>query len=739
MKNRMILVSNRLPVTAELNKNNQRFILKKSSGGLVTGLREIHNDPGCLWVGHCGLFQEDSRYQSLKAKLSEERLIAVDLPKSEYEDFYCGASNNEIWPLFHYFPDYIESAANNWPAYEYINQEFAKKILSLTKPGDQIWVHDYQLMYLPALLRNANPELSIAYFHHIPFPSFELFRILQARTAILTGLLGADLIGFHTYDYVRHFIQSVTRLLGNSAKLDEILYQNRRIKVIAQPLGVDIKSIKKSITKNHQQQTVLQLAREIGNRTVLLGIDRLDYTKGLPQRLMAFRQLLHQFPEHIGKVILIQICVPTRSDILRYIHLRAEVEQLVGQINGEFGAPGYTPVQYLYRSFNENEIMAFYRLARIAIVTPLRDGLNLVCKEYVAVREDEDGILILSEMAGAAAEMGEALLINPYDINQFTQALHQGLTMDVKERHQRLAKLRARIIKNDNIFWLQNFIQNWQATVKRNHTHSVLLQVQGFNNLINRIEPTKRCFIFLDYEVTLAPGSSQFDQSTPSLENVELIDQLASIEQLEFTLLTHRSRDFCNDYFVDLPINIIAEQGTLIQLYRDRIWQTPLETEEFSVIKDKIMDLLQVYTQQVPGAYIEAKQFSLTWHYQQCEPIFGEARARELVAAIAQLLENTLFGAFHHNKMLSIRPLITNKGYAVGKILQHQQYNTAQDTLFTLGNDETDETMYQISPQNNIAIHVGAPNLFAKYHLNSVTDVHTFLKKMIATARAKTY
>lgn len=713
-KNRIILVSNRLPMTASEQDNGQ-FKINKSSGGLVAGLREIHQGETCIWVGHSGIYASDPGYAALKLQLAQERLISVDLNKADYETYYNGACNNEIWPLFHYFPGAIEPDPQNWRAYATVNQAFAQSILAIAKPGDKIWVHDYQLMLLPALLRQANPDLTIAYFHHIPFPSSELFRILQTRTEILAGLLGADLIGFHTYDYVRHFLTSSARILGCSSHLDEILYQGRRIKIVAQPLGVDVKMIKQSSGNYIEQADVMQLAHEIGNRTVLLGIDRLDYTKGIPERLLAYRQLLQQHPEHIGNITFIQICVPTRTHIQRYMDLRNRVEQLVGQINGEFGAPGYAPVQYLYRSFSQDEIIAFYKLARVAIVTPLRDGLNLVCKEYVAARDDDDGVLILSEMAGAAAEMGEALLINPYDINQFTQTLQTALTMNAAERHRRLVQLRQRIIEFDNIAWLKAFLQHWDEAVARNHLHSSPLRHTAYAELIKKVAVVKRCFIFLNcIQSPLDP---------------QLLRELSTTDRIELTLITNQSKDFCSEHFKLIPLNIIAEQGSFIQYKHETVWQAPYGVDEFAATAPEIIRLFTRAVQSIPGTYIEHKPFSITWDYQNADKVFGSTQARDLSAAISQLLENTLFGVYHHNHMLEVRPLIANQGYAIEQILRHFDCQP-EDLLLTIGDNASDAEMYKLRPQQNIGIHVGGPHLFAKYHLRSPADLQQLLQKI---------
>ncbi len=725
-KKRMILVSNRLPMTSEKQADGQ-FIIQSSTGGLVAGLREIHQSEQSVWVGYSGVASSDPGYQSLKKQLATNRLISVDLDEDEYKAYYNGASNNIIWPLFHYFPGAIHPSGEDWQAYENVNLKFAKAILAIAQPDDQIWVHDYQLMRLPALLRQANPDFSIAYFHHIPFPSSELFRILKPRREMLQGLLGADIIGFHTYDYVRHFLTTVTRILGCHTHLDEILYHGRRVKVVAQPLGVDVQMIQRESENASGQKDVMKLAYQIGNCTVLLGLDRLDYTKGIPERLMAFRQLLKQYPQYIGKVTYIQISVPSRTNIQSYSDLRATVERLIGQINGEFGAPGYTPIQYLYRSFTKDEIIAFYKLARIAIVTPLRDGLNLVCKEYVAARDDDDGVLILSEMAGAAAEMGEALLVNPYDVDSFAKTIHLGLTMSAAERHQRMVKLRQRIIEFDNIAWLRAFTKNWEEAVKRNHIHSLPLNASIQTQLIKNIGSAQRCFIFIDYDNSLNPIDNRPENITPNADCLNLLSELGKKTKIELILMTDRTIEFCRTFFNELPLHIVAEHGALIRINKgSKNWQPLLSAEEFSTIEKDILRLLESYTHHIPGTYVEQKQFSIVWHYRQAESLFANAQARDLSTALGQLLENTPFIVNNEKKMLIIRHVLVNKGYALEKMLHELEFKP-EDLLITIGNDESDEDMYKMHLQQNFAIHIGSSNLFAKYHLPSSEETQQLL------------
>ncbi len=555
---RLILVSNRLPVTC-VKLKAKGFKLNTSSGGLVAGLREIHQAKEVLWLGHAGINPCEEDFADLKDQLEKERLIPVNIHKKEYESFYKGICNNVIWPLFHYFPNKMHYKNKDWNSYQSVNQKFSQKILEIARPGDKIWVHDYQLMLLPALLRQGNPNLSIAYFHHIPFPSADLFRILSSRGEILRGLLGADIIGFHTYDYVSHFLNSVIRILGNHSHIDEILHEGRRVKVVANPLGVDVNMIPKKSEDIKLNKNIKSLYDQIGDRKVILGIDRLDYTKGIIERLNAFREFLKKYPEYIGKVTFIQISVPTRMELKSYCQLRKKVERIVGQINGEYGFPGYIPIQYFYRSFSKDEIINFYKIASIALVTPLRDGLNLVAKEYIAARDDNDGVLILSEMTGAATEMGEALLINPYDINGFAETIHKGIIMSADERGQRMTILRKRIIEHNNLVWKSTFIKSWEEIVEKNHKYSQPLSGNLQSQIINEISCADRCFIFLGSDNTIIPHIHFQQNMRPSDECHQLLKELSQKKNIELTLITDKTRKFCDSVFSGLRLNLVRK------------------------------------------------------------------------------------------------------------------------------------------------------------------------------------
>ena len=714
---RLIIVSNRLPVT--IQKIDDKITLQKSVGGLVAGFGEIYQQPSTLWLGHCGIFSKNPAYPEIKRKLADDHLIAVDLSEKIYKLYYNGVCNKLIWPLFHYFPENIHIVPKETDAYIEVNELFCKTISEIIQPNDKVWVQDYQLMLLPNLLRKAHPNLSIAYFHHIPFPSSEIFKIIQPRINILEGLLGADVIGFHTFNYVRHFFTSVNRILGCPNHLDEINFENRRVKVVVCPLGVDVNMIGECV--NSESKKVKSLMKKIGNHIVFLGIDRLDYTKGIPERLEAFRHFLKKYPQYIGKIIFIQICVPTRTEIASYRKLRVQVERLVGQINGEFGDTEYAPIQYLYRSFTRDEIIAFYKIANVAIVTPLRDGLNLVCKEYVAAQSNDDGVLVLSEMAGAAAEMGEALLVNPYDTEAFAEVLNQALNMDPLERKTRMHKLRERIIHYNNVDWMNDFINHWDGATKRAHSQSSLLQTFLQDQLLAAIKKSNRCFIFLSNENELEQLFSANSELSHCLVNNY------SKNKFEITLVSSQTKEWCNEHFGNQPAHLIAEHGALIKYqHEDDQWQVQAGVDEFLSIQNNITPLLEIYSQNIPGAYIEKKDFSMIWHFGNAEKDLAASRARDLSAVLAQLLENTHFSLYLGYNSLEIRHVIANKGHAIKQILKKLNWQ-ADDLLITIGSNTTDEDMYQAHPQHNNAIHVGGANFHAKYHLASIAEARSLL------------
>lgn len=464
---RLLIVSTRLPVT--LTTDDSGTVVVPSVGGLATGLRGPHERSGGVWIGWPGQAApaDVGRREEIARLLAQHRTAPVWLTQSEVTRFYEGAANGVIWPLFHYLIDQLPLRVEQWDAYEAANARFADAVVAHYRPGDRIWVHDYQLMLLPALLRARLPAAArIGFFLHIPFPCSEVFATLPPREAVLRGLLGADLVGFHTAAYARHFAASVERVLHLPATPDAVEMDGRRARIGVFPMGVDAADIEARAQQPEVTAEAATLAPVApaddaapdGDVALFVGVDRLDYTKGIPRRLLAFETLLERHPELHERVRLIQVAVPSRTGVRAYQKFRNQVDALVGRINGAFGTPRWTPVHYLYRSIPDAQLLALYRAARVMLVTPVRDGMNLVAKEFVACRADEDGVLVLSEFVGAAAELTDALCVNPYDVSATAHTYHRALVMSRDERRTRMRSLRARVRSYDVHAWADAFL-----------------------------------------------------------------------------------------------------------------------------------------------------------------------------------------------------------------------------------------------------------------------------------------
>ncbi|MEM7110587.1 MAG: bifunctional alpha,alpha-trehalose-phosphate synthase (UDP-forming)/trehalose-phosphatase, partial [Bacteroidota bacterium] len=415
---RTIIVSNRLPVRV-IQSDDGELRYKPSEGGLATGLGSVYKQGDNIWVGWPGIhFHSAKQEKEATAKLKAENMKPVNLTEEEIELYYEGFSNETLWPTFHYFNQNALYKKSYWQAYEKVNHKFCKEVVASADPDDTIWIHDYQLLLLPGLIREHLPEVSIGFFLHIPFPSFEVFRLLPWRRQLLDGVLGSDLIGFHTYDDMRHFLSAVSRICFISNQHGQLNKEGRTVEVDSFPMGIDYDKYANSSASPETLSREVKYRTSLGGQKLMLSIDRLDYSKGIPARLEIFDLFFQKYPQYIGKVSLMMVVVPSRDTVDQYKDLKVEVDLLVGRINGKYGSVNWTPIHYFYRSFALNDLSAFYRMADVALVTPMRDGMNLVCKEYVASRLDKKGVLILSEMAGASKELSEAIIVNPNDKHQ---------------------------------------------------------------------------------------------------------------------------------------------------------------------------------------------------------------------------------------------------------------------------------------------------------------------------------
>lgn len=473
---RLLIISNRLPITIE--KKEGSLFQKESSGGLVSGLSSyldslkgssFPSKTDYIWIGWPGLEIESGEQAEMQSKImAEYRAYPVFLNENTMENFYEGFCNNTIWPLFHYFPSFALYENGYWDSYNEVNEKFLEAILKILKPGDLIWIHDYHLMLLPGLIREKKPDARIGFFLHIPFPAYEIFSLLpsQWRVKILEGLLGSDVIGFHTNDYTQYFLRCVQRILLKDTPDGNIQMGRRFVKARTFPMGIDFQKFQKSFGRSEVQKNVKILKRTLKYEKIILSIDRLDYTKGILNRLQGYEIFLQNNQAWIGKIILILRIIPSRIGVKHYRKMKKQIDEFVGRINGKFGNISWAPISYQYGFLPFDPMVALYSISDVILVTPLRDGMNLISKEYIACRIDKTGVLILSEMAGASKELTDAIIINPNNKEEIAEAISAALVMPVREQIRRIKLMQMHLKNSDVVKWADDFIRETAAEGK---------------------------------------------------------------------------------------------------------------------------------------------------------------------------------------------------------------------------------------------------------------------------------
>ena len=730
-----IIISNRLPVQLQISNGTINAV--PSVGGLATGMKSVHSSSNSLWIGWSGLTDEeipDELAPKIDKALAEHGSSKVRLTKDEVGGFYFGFSNRTIWPLFHYFLEYSEFELNSWNIYKAVNQKFADAIIEKADEDDTIWIHDYQLMLVPQMVKEKKPDISIGFFLHIPFPSYEIFRTLPWREEVLLGLLGADLIGFHIYDYERHFLSSVRRLLGLEVSFNDIYIDDRVVKVDSFPMGIDYKKFNDAAKKHGKnkaaEQSELQQRLNTHKKSdpdakFLLSIDRLDYSKGIAKRLNAFEYFLNKYPQYKEKVRLIILAVPSRSNVPQYQLLKREIDELVGRINGELSTVSWTPIWYFYRSMPFENLIDLYTSCDIAWLTPIRDGMNLVAKEYIATRIDKTGVLILSEMAGSANEMNESLLINPNNFEQISDAIFKAINMPIKEQQERNSHLQKRLKRYNVEKWANSFMNSLKAQKERDAENvSKRLTERRLDSILKDYAKAKKRLLFLDYDGTLSSFHTDPQKAGPDEELYQLLDKISAQRNTDLYLVSGRDKDTFTRWFLPKKYNMIVEHGVWISQSGEKFRM--LENVKNNWM-DKIRPVLESFVDRTPGSFIEEKNYSLAWHYRKTDPDFGNLRATELNTVLTSLIANDDLSVLNGNKVMEIKSSNVNKGRATVRVLGESEY----DFVFAIGDDWTDEFMFEELPANTVTVKVGRHKTAAKYYVENTQKVRELLKSFV--------
>ena len=726
---KIVLVSNRLSTSVTVASDGS-FEFKRSVGGLATGLSSLSGSE-MVWVGWSGLTSDElteAQQTAVNRTLRDEySSVGVDLNSDEIESFYFGFCNKVIWPLFHYFLTYAEHDVSLWDSYVSVNSKFAERVLEIAEPGDLIWVHDYQLMLLPSLLKDRLPDATVGFFLHIPFPSYEIFRLLPWREPILDGLLGSDLVGFHTYDYARHFLSSVRRVNGLDHRLGTIRRDNRMIKVDVFPMGIDYEKYAHASEDPVVRGEIERLKTEFAGTKLILSVDRLDYSKGIPQRITAFRLLLERFPELAGAVSMVVIVSPSRTKVPMYAELKRELDEMVSSVNGEFGRIDWTPIRYFFRTFDFNELTALYARADLLLVTPLRDGMNLVAKEYIATRSDMKAVVVLSETAGAARELGEAIIVNATNTDQIAEAIRTGLEMGDEEKIEGNRAMQERLRRYDIHRWASDFVDKLNTAAQDQHgLRALSLSLDVRSEMIAAYRRGPDRLILLDYDGTLVPFADRPSKAAPDTELIQLLSRLQANLHTTLVVVSGRSRPELEHWFGGLAIGLVSDHGAWFRETDSREWHL-LGTDR-NDWKETIGPIMERYVDRTPGTFVEEKDFSLAWHYRRAEPELASVRVAELKDALLSLTANFDVSVLEGKRVLEVKNSGIDKGNAV------RRWASAKENQFILsiGDDWTDEDMFAALPETAFTIKVGVDYSNARYFLESPSDVRKFLTELVS-------
>jgi len=719
---RLIIISNRLPI--KVQRNNDSYSFTKSEGGVATGLESLDSNIEKIWIGWPGIDVKYEQDRQLITNIFKRyKYHPVFLSKKQIKEYYDGYCNSKLWPLCHYFYTLIKHEESYWTAYKEVNELFCKEALKIIRKGDIVWVQDYHLMLLPSMIRQEKKDIAIGYFHHIPFPSYELFRVLRERADLLKGLLGCDLIGFHTHDYMRHFISACERGLELDFNLDVVNFDKRRVHIDTFPMGINYNKFNNAVLDPKVQRLVEGYRDLFGTIKLILSVDRLDYSKGILNRLKGFELFLKNNPKYHGNVSLTMILVPSRDTVSSYSELKAKVDEMIGGINGQFSRIDWTPVNYMYKSFELEELVALYHLADIALVTPLRDGMNLVAKEYVAAKRDNPGVLILSEMAGASIELMDSIIINPNSVIEIEGALIEALEMPVNEQLKRLKRMQAIISKQTVQKWAGDFIEELtRINLRNNLGNDKLLDLVKIKSIKDKYKKAKNRLLLLDYDGTLVGFKSRPEDAFPDEDLINLLSRFSQDKKNKVVISSGRDHSVLNDWFGKLNIGLAAEHGAFYK--EDGIWYENVHNVEWN---EEIMKIFQKVTDKTPRSQLEVKQTALVWHFRRVDPWLASIRTQQLVnTLLAPCMRHNLH-IMRGSKIIEVKYADCSKGSEVKRLLSKSTY----DFILAIGDDTTDEDMFNALPPNSVSIKIGNVSESANYNLSNQPDAIMLLNKLI--------
>lgn len=725
---RLLILSNRLQVT--VSEINNSISIQPSSGGLVTGMSAYLSslkDIDYLWIGWPGSSTFSDPDNIKNELITKYHSWPVFVEESTMDLFYNGFCNKTLWPLFHYFPVLTMYDEKMWENYRAVNARFAKEVSSIIQPGDVVWVHDYHFMLAPKLIREIKPDVPLGFFLHIPFPTYEIFRLLPRRWGkeMLEGLLDADLVGFHTYDYTQYFLRCVLRVLGFNHDMGLIKLPHRLTKADTFPMGIDYEKYNNAADSSGVEKEKAVLKKKLQNLKIIFSVDRQDYTKGIVNRLEGYELFLNNNPAWRQKVLLIMIVVPSRIGVEDYQKAKDVINQIVGNINSVYGDVHWTPIIYQYKAIPFEQLIALYNISDVGLITPLRDGMNLVAKEYIAAQKEKQGVLVLSEMAGAAMELGEAVIINPNNREEIAEGIKTALEMPASEQARRMAAMQERLKNNDVTKWAQNFLMELEKANKEQKKYgALLLEGPPLDALLDRYRHAQNRIIFLDYDGTLVPFARTPAEAVPGKKLLKIIKLFSKNPGTNIVIISGRNKTDLQDWYGKFDVTLVSEHGVWIKKPKEE-WK--LAKHLNNDWKPKIIKILGTYSERLPQSFVEEKEYGVVWHFRNSDNSLSGLRVKEFVDDMTHFTARNEIEVLMGNKVVEIKCTGISKGETARQLLSENNY----DFIMAAGDDETDESLFRILPKGSFTIKIGRQMSYADFYLNSSHELLKVLEKVV--------
>jgi trehalose 6-phosphate synthase/phosphatase len=734
---RLIIVTHRLPF--ELNSRDGCSFEKNSDDRFVEGMKTyLKSDAGteifnsCEWVG-CAGFDEES-WQRCKTKKTPGDFYSVHplfIRKETYTKFRQGFCGTTLRPLFYYFPSFVEFDNDAYAAYEAVNNLFSETILSIARPGDTIWINDYELMLVPKLLRTQNLQAEIGFFLHTPFPSYEVFRLLHTswKIKILEGMLGADIIGFQTHQYVQHFLNNIQIILGLESNFYSIPVTDRTVKAEVFSIGVDYNKFHQAANLPEVIRIKEKIKNDLTNKKIIFSVGSLDYSDGIAHRLLGIGKFLEKHPEQKGKFVLVMVVSPSSNTVSKFHERKQQIEELVGKINGKHSTLEWQPILYRHTRLTFEELTTMYEISDVGLVTPLRDGLSLMAQEYIAAKIDH-GVLIISEWVNATQRLVDALMVNPMDENELAEKIFEALTMPIPLQKNKIKALQRKVKQDPAGQWINDFFLQLFEQVKLQNDHHRKYLSDGLKTILKTEynEATAR-LIFLDYDGTLVPFSSDPQLAYPDEALLQLLQDLAEDKKNHLVIISGRPSITLLKWFGHLPLTLVSEHGAGIR-FRNGDWK--IENID-SAWKPRVYALMESGVKRTPGSFIEEKTSTLAWHYRNVDAALGNIRSRELIEDLSLLISSNELQIIDGNKVIEVRVLGINKGTSARKIVAENPC----DFIMAFGDDKTDEDLFKELKNKGYTIKVGTDQTSAQFYLGNYKDVIGLLASCIDLEKKK--